>query len=206
MPRAATPRSGDHHSKRSLVGHAAPPGGSVRGDPDLRHLGGATRTSTTTRRPISRRSTLRCCSPIAARQRRRRWIMPGSAMKPTWWPGFLPFSPAVPHPAVPGQLPPDLLLLPEVLLPLLLHATAGVRGRRLAARQVSRRDRPPHLPEPAPLHALHSAGVPADPLLRRVPGPLQGRTVRRRRRHADALRSTRRSSPATPSAVTPGAT
>ncbi len=87
-------RSGDHHSKRSLVGHAAPPGGSVRGDHDLRHLGrlpepvlllGALSVAALRAGAVHRYAASQAAAPLD-----HAWF----GEKPTWWPGFLPFSPA----------------------------------------------------------------------------------------------------------------
>ena len=52
--------------------------------------------------------------------------------KPAWWPGWLPFSPGAPDPAVSRALPAHLLLLSRRVLQGVLGRPAGVRRRRAA--------------------------------------------------------------------------
>ena len=50
--------------------------------------------------------------------------------KPDWWPGLLPFSPALIILPFPGLFPLHVLLLPRRLLQVVLGGSARLRGRR----------------------------------------------------------------------------
>ena len=112
--------------------------------------------------------------------------------RPPWWPGFMPFSPAMLDPAVPRQLPLHLLLLPRGLLQGVLGRSAVVLGRR-AAQGLPRRELVSADPaEHSPLLPLHRARLHRPVVLGRLAGTVvrepghRPERVRHRRRHAGA--------------------
>ena len=132
---------------------------------------------------------------------------PGSARGPTWWPSLLLAGlPWLSDFAVPGALPLHLLLLPEGVLPLLWRLASRLCGEPGASPHLSRRNAPVPVSEPAPLRALHRAHLRGDPRLRRGPGLLQARPVRRRCRHARAADQHRADLVLHASAATPSGT
>ena len=136
-----------NHSSRPLVGAAA------------RWCSSRSRRSSSTRRGRRSRATTTTTGPYLSPfyspelfgDSPHAWFGP----KPAWWPGALPFSPALLILLGAGRLPLHLLLLPRRLLQGVLGRPAVVRRRR-AAQDVSGRaivsahpaEHPPLLPLP----------------------------------------------------------
>ncbi|CAA9357769.1 MAG: putative succinate dehydrogenase [membrane anchor subunit] (succinic dehydrogenase), partial [uncultured Frankineae bacterium] len=78
-------------------------------------------------------------------------------------------QPGAVHPHRAAGLPPDLLLLPQGLLPVVLALPAGVRGRRAAPDLHGGDPVPARLPERAPVLLLPRPGLQRDPHVRRRP-------------------------------------